>query len=606
MKRPATPSCLPLRCSLEARETPTSLVSRLARRNRCAGARVFCGDLGLSWTAIVRGDEGEIGRLASLAGVNENDLRHWAVRPAGQSRFGIGGEIGTTATMSRSRIRICAECIVSAVSEKGFEGAFRRADWQLLSIHTCEQHNQGLMDVPVSSAKGGIYDIVAHIEQDWQNVCASRLRCIEQRETGLEGYLRRRLTGGCGTSRWIDQLALPVVSRASEMLGARLLYGPAIKTASLTDAILRPAGAAGFEVLSEGPAVLQNCLTELSNEGVKRGRFHQRDYGVFMDWLAGSRTMPEAAPLRQVVREHIINSFPLRPGEIVLGVEVIEPRRITFTSAAKQLGVRPTRLVEHLAKSSAGDHRTDRAAQSLTTEEFKRLKAEIQDKVTLREAAEIIGCTQDQLSRFLDAAMLTRSAAGAKRMFLSRQDVEAFMAPIMRLPCCTADDQFLPLDKISNRLKWTVHDLYGAFLNGQLSDPRRLPGQSGISALLLSEDQVRRDLFVDPSEIISLRAAAKAMTANIPTIHVLIASGHLRSVRTKGSRATCAKIYVDKHSLEEFSEQYLTLGEMVAKSDMSRGQLARYLDRLGVPVAFKTSQASRIYRRDLVSQTAIP
>lgn len=54
---------------LVAGETATSLVSRLAVRNRAAFASDFCLDVGLDWTGIIRGDGAALAELAVVAGV---------------------------------------------------------------------------------------------------------------------------------------------------------------------------------------------------------------------------------------------------------------------------------------------------------------------------------------------------------------------------------------------------------------------------------------------------------------------------------------------------------------------------------------------------------
>ncbi len=591
-------SPLALRCRLEKRETPTSLAARLARRNRCSNVGEFCADIGTDWNAIVRGDGEEILRLARASGVDEGDLRHWAFRPKGRTRLEIGHEIGTYTTVSRSRLRLCVECVVAAVAERGFEGAFRRADWQFLSIRTCDRHHHRLRDVPDSRStlvRGCNYDIVKYLELHWEEILALRARSIEQRETSLEQYIRRRLDGRRG-SRWIDELALPIVSRASEMLGARIVHGPAIAPAKLTDDMLHAAGSVGFDVISDGPSALRKCLTDLSREAARQGILHQRGYGLFMDWLAETRGLAEIAPLKDVVRDHIIESSPLRPGERVLGVKIGKPRRISFTSAARQIGIRPQQLIELRASGRIGRTDRDSEAYGLSTDEFRQLKARVGDRIGFREAAEIIGCAPDHVERFLNAAMLTRKTPGATWLSPGRQDVKALVAPVMKLPCRAADDQFLPLDEISSRLKWPVHQLYGAFLAGQISGAFRLRDEHGLRALLLCEEHVRRDLKVEASGIVSFRGATRMLNASFPTLRVLADSGRLRSAWTEDPRIG---LHLEKSSLTAFQEQFVTLGEMAARMEAVRRPIQRRLDRLGIPVEFEVQQTSRIYRRDL-------
>lgn len=51
-------------------EPPTSFVSRLAARNDCDSLGSFCADMGLDIAAIICGADGEIERLADLAGAD--------------------------------------------------------------------------------------------------------------------------------------------------------------------------------------------------------------------------------------------------------------------------------------------------------------------------------------------------------------------------------------------------------------------------------------------------------------------------------------------------------------------------------------------------------
>ncbi len=55
-------------------ETITSFVSRVAYRNRYDNAGGFCGDVGLDWTAIIRGDDRAFHDVATLMGAASERL----------------------------------------------------------------------------------------------------------------------------------------------------------------------------------------------------------------------------------------------------------------------------------------------------------------------------------------------------------------------------------------------------------------------------------------------------------------------------------------------------------------------------------------------------
>jgi hypothetical protein len=170
--------------------------------------------------------------------------------------------------------------------------------------------------------------------------------------SALQSYVERRLDGATGPA-WLDGQAIDQAARACEMLGAVLLHGPKVDLPALSEDHWDAAGAEGFAFASRGEKGLREAfdsiLSRFRTEALKGGP--QAAFGRLYQWLQFNRGAKDRGPIRQALREHILDTMAVEPGTVLLGTVVGTRRRHSVASLAKASGLHPKTLNRALMNS---------------------------------------------------------------------------------------------------------------------------------------------------------------------------------------------------------------------------------------------------------------
>ncbi|THK34062.1 hypothetical protein EHS39_32545 [Ensifer sp. MPMI2T] len=586
---------LALTCSLADWETATSFAARLAIRNMAQSVSEFCLDMGLDWKAVIRGEEAEVSRLADLADIDGRILLRQSFQLLTGKYLRIGEEEVKNVFVRRTLCKACALCLAERIAASGFAGAYRGADWQFVSIRTCDRHQVALERFPGEGMPIKDYGFAFLVRRNWTMIETAAESPIHQSQSSLERYLRKRLSSRRGGS-WLDQMPLSVVAKASEALGARMEHGPDATANQIDQRQWHSCGNQGFAVLSAGPKHLRSVLLDLRGTFGGGTGYHNRDLGLFYSWLDRSQRVPGVGPIREVVLDHILENYPLDPGINVLGFRVEKPRLYTWTSARQRLHIRGERLA-NLASDLNVDEGPAGRPMNLTSVQIAELQTKIDDLISIREAAKILGARYEQAARFIFNGMLGRREKTRGRSYLSRQEVQAFVAPVLDLDAAPTDGRLLPMKKIGSYTAASVHEIYKCFLEGRLTSAYRDPRKFGIDALLLDREEVKRALSVPDTMDPTMTAVARLLKTTNITLRYLANRGELRIYRGRHPITRSVQNVVGVEELQRFRAKFMTIGEVSCLCEIPSGPLAIKLDAARVKSRHVPHGVSRIYRR---------
>lgn len=254
----------------------------------------------------------------------------------------FNGQRLTLPTLRRERLWVCPACLREDVERGGDLGAFNRLLWTLAPIRTCADHGMSLVDL------GGCGN--PHMTADFAYRVAPTLGALEsvlarstpRAASPMEHYLTERLDGG-GEGGLLDGFAWHVAAKTCEMVGAVKVFGATQNLRQLNEDDWYAAGAAGFEVLAEG---LQPFLEVL--DGLRATAKHGLDgpqavFGRLYQWLAFA-ARSEASdfdPVRRLIAGHVLKTFPLAEGNVVLGQRVNRRRVHSIRTASIEYGIHP-------------------------------------------------------------------------------------------------------------------------------------------------------------------------------------------------------------------------------------------------------------------------
>lgn len=587
---------LALTCDLAEWETPTSFAARLAIRNMSGGAQEFCRDMGLDWKALIRGNTREIFRLADLAGADESALQRNAFKILRHGHLRIGCEEVRATSLLRAQVRVCPMCLVERVATHGFVGAYRPTDWQFLSIRTCAFHGVPLTRLPSEPAPVQNYDFVFIVRKNWAVIKNAARTVTRWPCSSLEHYLRKRLSGWQGES-WIDRMPLSVIAKASEVLGARLEFGPDLTAKAVSEEQWHIAGNKGFGVLQGGPEHLRRALFELMGEFRGGSGFHNRDLGIFYSWLNAARRYPGVETIKNLVLHHIVQNYPLEPGVMVLGQHVEQPRCVTWTNARRRLRVRRQRMAYLVGDLSGSEDGHADGPTSLTSQQVSALQAKIDDMISIIDAEKILGCEYELVVRFVENGMLSRWGEGSTRPYLSRKEVEALVAPILTLDAASPGSSLKPIERICKIAKAKAHEIYKCFLEGRLKTAFRDTTKAGLRSLLLDPIEVKFSLPVQNRTDPTMLDVAARLKTNTKTLRYLAQRGELRIYRARDATTRSLQSYVGEDKLRQFQAKFMTIGEVGDFFEMHSGPLSVKLDALGLRPRQVPARVSRIYQR---------
>ncbi|UVV67833.1 TniQ family protein [Brucella anthropi] len=587
---------LALTCDLAERETPTSFAARLAIRNMSGGAQEFCRDMGLDWKALIRGETTEIFRLAGLARADETALQRNAFKILSHGHLRIGCEEVRAASLLRAQIRVCPMCLVERVAAHGFVGAYRPTDWQFLSIRTCACHGVPLTRLPSEPAPMQNYDFGFIIQKNWAKIEETAPKVPRWKPSNLEIYLRKRLSGWKGRC-WIDQMPLSIIAKAAEVLGARVEFGPSITANALGEEQWHHAGNCGFDILYNGHDCLQRALFDLMGKFEGGSGFHNRDLGIFYIWLNRARRYPGIETIKNLVLDHIVQNYPLEPGVMVLGQRIEQPRCVTWTNARRRLGVRRERMTYLVGDLTGSANTPGNKPMNLTSLQIDALQAKMNDMISITDAEKILGCEYELVVRFVESGMLSRWGEASTRPYLSREEVEALVAPVRTLDGASDTLNLKPMERICVITKARAHEIYKCFLEGKLKTAFRDTTKAGLRSLLLDPVEVKFSLPVqDKTDPTMLDVAARLKT-NAKTLRYLAQSGELRIYRARDATTRGLQSYVGEDELRQFQAKFMTIGEVGDFFDMHSGPLSVKLDALGLRPRRVPARVSRIYQR---------
>lgn len=183
---------------------------------------------------------------------------------------------------------------------------------------------------------------------------------------------------------------------ASEMLGVVLEHGQGARPGNLSREERSSALERGFRIYEQGADAVYAALDEIrgsaSATAVHAGPLAM--YGALYDWLDRRAQLISPGPIRDILREHILNHDACAPGERVLGEPVAQRRMHSVISLAATLKVnrrRMSRLLQKLGLVPEGATNGESGRLVFPVEEVEQLIRDYEAAIPLAQVPGYIG-----------------------------------------------------------------------------------------------------------------------------------------------------------------------------------------------------------------------
>lgn len=201
---------------------------------------------------------------------------------------------------------------------------------------------------------------------------------------------------------WLDGQTLEQVLAASEMLGAVLEHGHAVKIKKLAPVAAEQATDIGFCIYREGPEAVTEALDKIYEtspaSAVQAGPL--AFYGALFDWLDRRANAVDPGPIRDILRKHITRRFAVDPGANILGEEITERTSYSLEALSNTLGIhrrRLSRILQKLGKVPNGASDKESGKIVFDAAEILPLIEDFQTAVSLHDLPSYLGASKRQI-----------------------------------------------------------------------------------------------------------------------------------------------------------------------------------------------------------------
>jgi len=556
-------------------ETAISFTSRLARLNHIPSARTFCTDLGLNFQGIVDNDPAALAELASLAGVSQEALIKDALRREGDV-WSLNGERIPKTSLRRERIFVCPHCLRDDIASSSLPAdiaIYGRTRWQIAHLRTCPTHNVALAEAANKEKTSEGHDFALLVGPRVQSLTEGGNWLHQRAPSPLETYLDNRLNGDKIDDAWLDTLDLCVAARLCEIVGAVAIRGRRPKLADMTDSDWWAAGDAGYKVAVGSISAFRSFLTQLHETfpDRKNNSGPQAEFGEIYHWLAFGARDPGHDPVRDILRQHIIETTPVGPGDTVLGVKVERRVLHSIHTAAIAFDAHPKRLRKILETSGVIV-----GAQLEGTDDrvlFDAAKAQ-----AIFDSGAITGVPLRDIESYLNAGRVharllvkhgfITPAPGtdgeSSNAVFAKATLDAFLERLAAnaVPMSTPPQNAVSIPQAAKRANCSAMEIVKLILDKQLSWIGSLSDEKGYLAVLVDFHEIRDRTRGPALDGMTAEQIRIDMKTTIRVVNALIVGGHLTKRTVINPLNRCPVSIVARSDYERFRSEYATLFDL--------------------------------------------
>lgn len=553
------------------RETAFSLMSRMASYGGTT-ASDFGGDIGITFKKILDGVPQAVKQLAAIANTDPDLLLSWTPSLTVKARRTIRNEQFPSKTVLTSVVRGCPLCLQDDAKDTELppERVMAiRGDWLVPHVSTCIRHEHALVPLWRETKYNDRYDIVPQFAKIAPRILAGEFSGNYKEPTDFDEWLERRLIIGKGQS-WLDQYQLNAASSFCRLVGTALMRRSAeIPRPFVVSGEQWPFYQMGFEVVQQGEDAIYDAFGEL-NRLAEPKQGPKAVFPLLYDRLSHDyRDDPDYKPFRNILASHLLRTWPLGPGDDLLGEPVIERRLHSVTTAAKETGIDTRRLRKMLESVGLIDETFSDSWAVFDAKEAQPLIDSMVSFVTARDFAEGINLSRSQFDLLVEDEILkpTLTDAGTKFVWDPR-DGRAFIDKLLLGAQLIPSSLYgwEPIAKAAQRLKIRPAEIIKAIWDGRIRRVGKNVHFDDYRSIHVQHDEVIM-AFGDTEPVeMSIEVFSKSVgLANPVYLNRLIRNGHMTATKIRNPKTRALQRYITNKDAAAFHGKFMTL-RTLAKS----------------------------------------
>lgn len=391
------------------RETLYSYLARLAAVWR-TDAPELAYDMGAPFRRLLEQDMGALETFADWAKLPPDvmtELLSWTGTRAGNVRMEFRGELYVSRALRNPIMRGCPVCLredASCTTGPAYAAMVMRGDWQVREAMLCVRHRHPLVPLWQAAAPRDRFDIGARLREIEADILSGAFDRPLRVPSAYDLWLDQRLKDGTDVT-WFSDHPVYVVTIICRLLGQGLLKEDAREDDLVSDRI----HAAGFDAAVAGEGAFRTALDHLAARATGALDEASKAFGPLYSRLNRDYLNdPGFDPFRDILRECILENWPIAPAEMVLGQVVPERRLHSVTTAAKEIGI-GTKVLEHFlveVGAIAADDPRPQSRRLFDAKAYAGLMAEIPTLVGPIAMRTAMGATRMELAALAEDGLL--------------------------------------------------------------------------------------------------------------------------------------------------------------------------------------------------------
>lgn len=347
----------PLYTKARDREPTFAIVSRLAATGGVSAVD-FGQDIGVPFVRVLRGDAKTLDQIAAITGIENSALGHWTPLPEGKTKCEFHGHLFPLRPTLTSEVRGCPICLQDDVQQSALP-AHRamtfRSHWLIHHVTLCIRHKRPLETLWKEAAPSVRYDTATQFANITDRILADDASFKRREPTPFEIWFDQRLAGHPHVTTWLDDHPLHAAAVFCRLLGAAFLKFQNLRLSELKPGSEWACYHLGFETARHGEEAILKELQRL-NQLAEPRIGPKAAFPVLYDRLSREHVQdPDFAVYREVLARHLMESWPLGPGDDLLGTPATERKLHSVRTAASETGIDIRRLRKMLEAANMID-----------------------------------------------------------------------------------------------------------------------------------------------------------------------------------------------------------------------------------------------------------
>ena len=574
-----------------SRETVYSYLSRLAATWR-TDVSSLAYDMGAPFKRFTEQDPAAFEALAGWAGLDPgqlNEMLSWTGIRAGNVRMEFRGEAFVTRALRNPVMRGCPVCLrEDAAGHAGSEPAamIMRGDWQMREAVICVRHRHPLIPLWRADRPRDRHDIGARLREILGDILSGALDRPETAPTSYDLWLDGRLRDGRDDT-WFKGQPLYAATTFCRLLGQALLR----EDQTEVDGPHGDVHAAGFAVARHGEAVIREALDRLAASASGPLDAPAKAFGSLYSGLARDYSGEDGFdPYRRILRECVLDHWPIAPWDVLLGEVVAERRLHSLVSASKETGVGAQVIGHFLIEAGAIQEQDARppSRRVFDARAHSGLLAEIPTLVGPIAMREAIGATRQELVALEEEGILVpRTHVSKVKNPWRIPDGVAFVARLRAgaVPVAEDDDGWETPLLARKRTDVGLADLIGAIREGRLAAGLRA-GVSGLHGVVVQKREVdvlaleieaaENSVGDDSSRLIGAAEFGRSVgLRDLGKFTALIEAGHTPATESRNPKTGRMQYFLSTDDVSSFHERFVTLTTLSIETGRHRNTLRK-------------------------------